>query len=114
MDREACSMRTGQIWVFTAGDCWEAMVLLTIAACPHCGSPELISSEVVRLGYPPEKWPYAVHCGGCGAVGPWAKDEEAAVRIWNRLSGTDTDHGRRIEHATQHPLPYADPNEIPF
>lgn len=109
------STKSESIKVLTTGNCWFAFLTLTIAACPHCASLELIASDVERDGYPPEQWPSAVFCGGCGARGSWAKDEEAAVRAWNRISGIDTDRDRSIGDAMQFPLPAPyESDEIPF
>jgi hypothetical protein len=61
-----------------------------IGRCPHCNGFELIVSEVERQGYPPEQFPSAVHCGDCGASGPWGDTEESALAAWNRTARVHT------------------------
>lgn len=64
---------------------------VTLACCPFCDSAELIVSDVEREGFDPLKWPAAVHCGGCGARGPWGWTEYRAVERWNKTCGIETD-----------------------
>jgi len=63
---------------------------VTLACCLFCDSAELIVSDVEREGYDPLKWPSAVHCGGCGARGPWGWTEYRAVERWNQTCGIET------------------------
>ncbi len=42
-----------------------------LKACPFCGSKRL-----VFIGY-------AIHCGDCSAVGPFAVTEDRARELWN-------------------------------
>lgn len=62
-----------------------------IGACPHCCGNDLIVSDVEISGAKQGSYPMAVHCGGCGARGPWANDEEGAVVVWNKTSGGATE-----------------------
>lgn len=64
---------------------------VTLACCLFCNSAELIVSDVEREGYDPLKWPSAVHCGGCGAHGPWGSTEYRAVERWNQACGIETE-----------------------
>ena len=45
-----------------------------LKVCPFCGSKRL-----VFIGY-------AIHCGDCSAVGPFAVTEDRARELWNERS----------------------------
>jgi hypothetical protein len=63
---------------------------VNLSCCIFCQGDELIVSEVERDGYEPEDWQSAVHCGGCGARGPWGGSEQLAVEKWNQACGIET------------------------
>lgn len=63
---------------------------VNLSCCIFCQSDELIVSGVERDGYEPEDWQSAVHCGGCGARGPWGPTEQRAVELWNQACGVET------------------------
>lgn len=56
---------------------------VSLGPCPHCLGYECIVDTVEVGGTTPEKYPHAVHCGGCGSRGPWADTELGAVQAWN-------------------------------
>lgn len=95
------STRTIDIWKTESGEYFTKNV--TLARCPMCHSHELIVSDVMVQGRDPEDYPNAVHCGGCGARGPWSKTEEDAVVAWNNASELETvsiTDWRHVPHAT--------------
>ncbi len=52
----------------------------TLEACPFCGS---LGAAVIGFG---------VHCGTCGAVGPFGPTEEEAARRWNKRAPVSPVH----------------------
>lgn len=80
------------VWKTEGGETYTKEV--AVARCPHCRQADvLIVSEVELSNQPPEKFPFAVHCGNCGARGPWSVpgDEEGAVLAWNNSQGFKTE-----------------------
>ncbi len=57
-----------------------------LKACPFCGS---LGAAVIGFG---------VHCGSCGAVGPFGPTEEEAARRWNARASVD-DANRTNRHS---------------
>lgn len=62
---------------------------IKVAACPFCASLENCVCDVPNnnIAAPPSGLTPAVHCAGCGCVGPWAQTEEQAVLAWNKHAG---------------------------
>lgn len=77
------------IWKREGGESFTRQV--SLGPCPHCLGYELIVSDVEVQGMAPANYPQAVHCGGCGARGPWGNTEEGAVVAWNNTTGVRTD-----------------------
>lgn len=72
---------TIEVWKREMGTSF--VMLVSLGPCPHCLGYECIVDTVEVGGTPPDKYPHAVHCGGCGARGPWAGTELGAVQSWN-------------------------------
>lgn len=87
-----------EVWRHVDGSAYSR--LLSLAPCPHCLGYELAVFDVQVDGRSPDQWPDAVHCGGCGARGPWGQSEEDAVALWNSTSGVETEF--RSEWALVH------------
>ena len=86
---------------------------VTLGPCPHCKTDEvLIVSDVELSGHNPEQWPEAVHCGNCGARGPWGRSEEDAVEKWNATTETKTEFLSEWKAVDTSPLP--DDDGYPF
>jgi hypothetical protein len=99
------------IWKTVEGENFTKDVCLV--PCPHClGQDALIVSDVEVDGRAPERYPQAVHCGGCGARGPWSKTEEGAADAWNKTAGIATVSITEWRHA-----PHCEPgdhDDFPF
>ena len=72
---------TIEVWKSEMGTSF--VMRVSLGPCPHCLGYECIVDTVEVGGTPPEKYPHAVHCGGCGARGPWADTALGAVQSWN-------------------------------
>ena len=46
--------------------------------CPFCASRDITVARWLR-----SEWVFACDCDGCGALGPWHKEENGAVELWN-------------------------------
>ncbi len=57
----------------------------TLRPCPFCGS---LGAAVIGFG---------VHCGTCGAVGPFGPTEEEAARRWNQRAADMEKHKAQRE-----------------
>ncbi len=98
-----------EVWK-TEGDTHFVM-RVSLGPCPHCLGYECIVDTVAVAGTPPEKYPHAVHCGGCGARGPWADTDLGAVQAWNNTLDVYTS-----QLSVWSPVPILDdaPNDAPF
>ncbi len=66
---------------------------VVLVACIFCGGIEsLVVSDVFVYGWDRSKLPLSVHCGDCGAMGPWGWTELEAVDKWNCSKGIETKH----------------------
>lgn len=52
--------------------------MLEIHNCPYCKD-----TAHVEISGPMDSIGTHVHCMGCGCVGPYGKDTNAAVQLWN-------------------------------
>lgn len=87
---------------------------IKIAACPFCASLEncVCGDPNDNVRAPPSRLTPAVHCAGCGCIGPWALTEEQAVLAWNKHAGiglevvTDWISARATDAAAAEDLPF--------
>lgn len=79
-----------EIWKREGGESFTRRV--SLGPCPHCRGYELIVSDVEVQGTVPTNYPEAVHCGQCGASGPWSQSEEGAIVAWNNTTGVGTNY----------------------
>jgi len=100
---------TIEIWKMESGESFVSRV--SLGPCPHCLGYECIVDTVRLSGTAPEKWPHAVHCGGCGARGPWGDSELGAVQSWNNSTDVCTQHLAPWEPA---PVYKDDVSDCPF
>ena len=98
-----------QIWKDEAGKTFTRMI--SIGHCPHCHGYELACTDVPVSGLAPERNPYAVACGCCGATGPWGATDELAITRWNATTGTLTEYANEWEEVPAGPF---DQDDYPF
>lgn len=77
------------IWKTEHGETFACEI--SIGPCPHCLGYELVVSDVAVQGRASDEYPLAVHCGECGARGPWGRTDEEAVRRWNNAMNVKTE-----------------------